>query len=296
MEFRIKSQVVTRHQQVIDRSNMEAVSDIAFVGEEKHFDSEGRLLLSVTRQQDGSIEEKVEHMYEDHRQTTLYYIDEQEVSERTVIEFDAGGQPLSETIEYMDGTVTKSQWEYENGKPVKKTTIDLEEQEICGVRTWEYDLLGNLLSERVIEEGEMVFSREMTYDDQQRVVSQRTYREGDAGFITERFVWEGDRMLSMQKDDPSGHTETHDYQYDEFGNIIRAGNSGELKTETIIDYDAEGKPVREAETTSEGEVLYEITRVYDPSTGLISGATTYLNRRGHGLDLNYTLEYAYTFW
>lgn len=296
MKAAIKNLVVMRRQLTLERFDANDLTEMVYKAEEKSYDEKGRLLFSAKYQPGGEVEEKrvIEHL--DSSVITDYYIDENDISEHTVTQYNEKGQPVHESITYADGMVSESEWEYTGDLPVKKVTVDVDENEISGIQTWEYDAAGNLIRETVFEYGEMVFSREMVYNENNKVISQRTFREGDTGYYTETFQWEGNNMIEMHKTDPHGLGEHHVYQYDEAGNIISAGSGEDLKTQTLIEYNGAGQAIHESETNENQELMYEIHRTYDEQSGLIMKAETYVNRQGYGPDLHYTLEYEYTFW
>ncbi|PKP01329.1 MAG: hypothetical protein CVU11_15515 [Bacteroidetes bacterium HGW-Bacteroidetes-6] len=297
MELHIKSKKVTRRQLYFERFDSIEPKELVFVAEDVLYDEQGRILQSLTFAQENILEEKVVKSYNNNTITTEYYIDENEISEKTVIETDSEGKILTESIHYADGTVSTSTWTYENNKPVSKITIDIDEDEQSGIHNWYYDAAGNLEKEQAFEYGEMVLSNEWSYNEAGNVVSMKSFISGEPGYSTEAIEYEGDRIVKVVKTDPHGNAETHNYSHNEHGNIVLVKYESERHiSETAIEYNAENNPTHELETREDDEVLYEITRVYNPETKLVVSSAVFINRLGDAPDIRYTLEYNYEFF
>lgn len=294
MDRIVKSRIVTRRQNLLERFDSTELKEMSFVSEEKQYDEAGHLLLSITWAQPDELEEKIVKKYEANRIITEYYIEENEISEKTETEVDADGNALKEIIYYADGTESISIYEYENGLPVKKTTND--EDEISGVHIWRYDNKGNIIKEEEFEYGDLILSREITYTEDGKVKTHRTFNEGEPGFVTEEFEYQDAHVAKVIKTDAFGNTEEHMYESDVLGNVVSAQASVAGKnSSTSIKYDERGNAIHEIETGVDEEVLYEIFRTFDAESNLVLRAEAYINRQGRGPDMRYVLEYAYEF-
>ncbi len=297
MEQHIKSKKVTRREPYFDHFNNPEAKELVFVSEEIHYDEKGRVLQSLSFARGNMLEEKVVKSYINNTITTEYYIDEEEISEKTIVETDDDGNILSESIHYADGTVSTSTWAYENKKPVSKTTIDVDEDEQSGVHNWRYNEAGNLVKEEAFEYGEMVLSNEWNYNDADNVVLMRSFALGEPGFSTEEIEYEGDKVVKVIKTDPYGNTEINYYVHDAQDNVVLVKYEGEKpNSETAIEYNSDNNSIHELETRDDGEVLYEINREYDPETKLVVRSVVFINRLGNASDVHYILEYSYEFY
>lgn len=297
MEQHIKSRKVTRRQPYFESFNNPEVKELVFVSEEVIYDEDGRILQSLTYSQENTLEEKVIKSYTKNTITTEYYIDENEISEKTIVETDDEGNIITETIHYADGTISTNTFTYENKKPVSKITIDVDEDEQSGVHNWYYDEAGNLVKEQAFEYGEMVLSNEWSYNESGNVISMRTFVSGEPGYSTETIEYEGNRVSKVVKTDPYGNSETNFYIHNEQGNVVLVKAQNEQQnSETAIEYNADNNPVHEVERRDDGELLYEITRDYDPETKLVVRSNVFISRLGNAPDVHYTLEYSYEFF
>lgn len=299
MDKKVKSVQVTRRQQYLDRFDSTELKELVFVTEQQQLDEQGRLLSIAKYDQQNELEEKIVKSYSENTVTTEYYIDENELSEKSVAEIDGKGRTIKETMYYADGTESVSEFEFDGERPLKKLTMDIDEyeRELSGEHSWTYDSAGNLLREEESEYGEISFYREMKYDDKNRMVALTTFHAADGRPSHEELEWEGDEVSHVIKTDIYGNKTESFYKYNAQGDAenIRFA-SKEYNSETVVEYDADNNPVHEKETDDKGEVLYEVFREYNPDTKKLMRVETYINHQGHGTDVHYVLEYEYTFY
>lgn len=296
MSVKVKSLKITRRQQYIERFDAVEMKELAFITEEKRFDEQGRLIFSAKWDRPDELEEKIIKSYGDNQIKTEYYIDDNEVSERTLTETDDKGNILRETMYYADGTESVSDFEYSDGRPVKKLTMDVDEyeRELSGEHTWTYDSKGNLVREEETEYGETVYYREMKYDDQNRVIFQTIFHSVDGKPSTEEMEWDGENVTHLIKTDIYGEKSESFYTYNELGEAEKIKYvSRAYSSETMVEFDENNNAVHEKETDDKGEVLYEVFREFDEETKEVTRIETYINRQGYATDVHYILEYEY---
>ncbi|MDX9931600.1 MAG: hypothetical protein RB294_03380 [Bacteroidales bacterium] len=299
MNRKIKSLRVTRHQQYLDRFDSDELKELVFLAEEQLFDEAGRAITIVKYTQSGELEEKVVKTYHGNMVTTEFFIDENELSEKSVAETDDNGRMTKETMYYADGTQSVSEFEFDGDKPVKKLTMDIDEyeREISGEHIWTYDSAGNLLREEEIEYGELSFYREMKYDEKNHLTELTTFHAADGRPSHEKMEWADNEVSHVIKTDIYGNKTESFYKYNAQGDaeFIRF-RSREYSSETVVKYDESNNPVHELETDDKGEILYEVVREYDPETKNLTRVENFINRQGRGTNVHYVLEYEYTFY
>lgn len=299
MNKKIKSTRVTYRHQYIERADTPELREMSFVSEEKQFDEQERLLSMVKYSRPDVLEEKVVKLYDANRVTTEYYIDEREISEKTVDELDDQGRVLKETIYYADGTESVVDFEYDGERIVKKTTFDMDEyeRELSGEHSWQYDGKGNLIKEEEFEYGALSFSREITYDDNERMQTRRVFHAGDLRPSVEEFEWTGDVVTHSTMIDVTGVKAENFFTLNDKQQVLELRyQSDNSITSTLFEYDEKDHVVHERETDEAGEVMYEVFRQYDAESGLLRRQETYINRRGQSPDVHYVLEFEYTFF
>ncbi|MPM11812.1 hypothetical protein SDC9_58163 [bioreactor metagenome] len=299
MSAMIKSLKITRRQQYIESYDSPEIKELAFLTEERRFDEQGRLIYSAKWDKPDVLEEKIIKTYNNNQITTEYYIDENELSEKTLTETDDNGNILRETMYYADGTESVSDFEYVNGKPVKKLTMDVDEyeRELSGEYTWTYDSNGNLIREEESEYGEIVHYRDLKYDDHNRVVMQTIFHIVDGKPSQEEMEWDGENVIRLIKTDIYGEKTESLYTYNDQGEASKIKYSSKTyNSETIVEFDENNNAVHERETDEKGEVLYEVFREFDNETKVVRRIETYINRQGYATDVHYVLEYDYEFF
>ncbi|HCB63184.1 MAG: hypothetical protein A2W93_11565 [Bacteroidetes bacterium GWF2_43_63] len=299
MEKKIKSVKATRRQQYLDRFDSAELKEMVFVTEEQHFDEQGRLLSISKYSRPDELEEKIVKSYDGNTVITEYYIDENELSEKSVAEINENGRIVRETMYYADSTESVSEFEYDGERPLKKTTMDIDEyeRELSGEHTWTYDGAGNLLREEENEYGELSFYREMKYDDKNRMVAQTTFHAADGKSSHDEMEWEGEEVSHVIKTDIYGNKTESFYKYNAQGDAAHIQfKSKAFNSETVMEYDADNNAIHEKETDDKDEVLYEVFRQFHPETKKLVRVETYINRQGQGTDVHYMLEYEYEFF
>jgi hypothetical protein len=299
MNKKIKSTRVTYRHQYIERADAPELREMSFVSEERQYDEQERLLSMVKFTRPDVLEEKVVKSYDANHVTTEYYIDEKEISEKTVDELDDKGRISKQTIYYADGTESVVDFEYEGDRIVKQTTFDIDEyeREISGVHSWQYDAKGNLLKEEEYEYDELSFSREIAYDNDERMLTRRVFHAADLRPSFEEFEWTGDVVTHSTMTDVTGAKSENFFTLNDKQQVheLRYQSDNSITT-TLFEYDEKDHVVHERETDESGEVMYEVFRQYDAESGLLRRQETYINRRGQSPDVHYVMEYEYTFY
>lgn len=297
--MKIKSVKITRQQQYLDRFDSAELKEMVFVTEAQNYDEQGRLLSISKYSRPDELEEKIVKSYDGSSVITEYYIDENELSEKSVAEINNKGRIVRETMYYADSTESVSEFEYDGERPLKKTTMDIDEyeRELSGEHIWTYDGAGNLLREEEREYEELSFYREMTYDDKNRMVTQTTFYAADGKPSHEEMEWEGEDVSHVIKTDIYGNKTESFYKYNAQGDAAQIQfKSKAYNSETVVEYDADNNAIHEKETDDKDEVLYEVSRQFHPTTKKLIRVETYINRQGQGTDVHYVLEYEYEFF
>jgi hypothetical protein len=269
MSNKLKSVLIKRRQQIIERFDSKEAKEIVFVVEEQEFDEQGRLVCLKKYSQPDELEEKTIKYYGGNIVTTEYYIDENDLSEKYVTETDGNGKIIKETMYYADGTESVSEFEYVNDKPSKKITVDIDddENEVSGIHSWIYDDFGNLIREEENEYDEITFYREMKYDDKNRMTEETTFHIADGRPSHENMEWDNDKLSKLIKTDIYGNKSASLYKYNANGEIESIQYlSKEHNSTTNFEYDSNNNPIHEKEVDDNQDVLYEVFREYDMGT------------------------------
>lgn len=296
MKSKVKSLSVSR--QIFNNNSSQDNDSESYLVEKSCFDEQGRPVFAAKYNADGILEEKTTYSYENNFTTMLYYVDEDEVSEKTILESDEKGNVLKKNKNYADGSSSVSVYEYENDKPVKKSVIDIEEEgeEESSHSIWEYDEGGNLVSEEEYEYGELVFYRKMKYDDKNQLVYKETFYASDGKPSKEEYFWDNENISKRVVTNIYGEKAEATYKSDSSNQVIQVDyKSAKSITSTFIEYDEKGNAVRECEKNLDGEVIMEVIRVYDNDKDLIISEETRVFGLGRGFDSHYKLNYTYEF-
>jgi hypothetical protein len=255
------------------------------------FDSAGRQIKELSWDAYGNVEQMLLAEHDDNGLLLKQevYLDEDELSEEHLFEYDDKGRITLERRIYIESGEEFIHYGYDSdGHLVRKTYTD-EEGETESYEEWEYE--GDLpVAERRFEEGSLVFEHQRSYEDgrltrelirEDLVETEINHQEGNPEIRVES---RNGRVVSSQS-----------LHFDENGRVFRVDESSEKgRTQVDVSYDEAGKEVLREELREDGVILTRIRRSYT-AQGQPLETEIEANTRGIGIDRHYKYTYEYQF-
>jgi len=298
MATRIRKETATRYDYVIRSIHDEEVDSVGYLYSEKEYDKEGRVLREVSYDFSGEVQEHMVYVYDKSgrrfESRSYYDIGEDSLTDSVLYIYGDGDQLESAVKRYADGSEENILYTYDGtGQLLRKAVLN-DEGECEEEEEWRYSDGLEVWYERR-EFGEVVFREEQEYDGEGRAVVVRLW-ESETGRTLEHRVYYNDeglrnriekydergKMLSVieipafengepleMTENTAGRIRTNRYQYDDAGRLMlhqEFGPSGEMVTEVVKTYDAEGR-LQSTEVTND--------------------------RQGMGMNQRYRIEYGY---
>jgi len=178
--------------------------------EEYTYDADGNCLI-IEYKEDGDVYLRITNEYDSKGNCIKKYSEsavgkENSIQTVTTIEYDENGRVIKELAEQSNGISWCTQYEYdENGRMIKYRNEHLSGWISLRVQTYKYDENGNLLEEHIEDK-----------DGPNRSIFYELDAKGNCV----------KQICTMHR---LGYTtvETYEYEYDEYGNVIKKISSGE---------------------------------------------------------------------
>ena len=296
MSKKIKTEKIYRATAIPDRE-FEFNRDESLLQSKNEYDPDGNLILEITFNAAGNINEKNEYKYDaqGRQEISIIYSEEDEPLETRRTYYDEDGNVLKEEIIYLDGTVDSTEYHYKEGLLIDKVQ-KTDEEEIESRETFNYEDGRMVLYEKFNEDGKMVYQLKNTY--KQSMIEETEIRSLENEQPSRQVIHynkAGRRKEELHYDHRDRLVSRNQYEEDDQGRIIRVKeeNVGS-KNLTELMYDEQGRPKSQVETDVNGETVSQIERFYNDEGRMRQARVLYREPITGTLQENYLVyEYDY---
>ncbi len=301
MAKKIKTLSIYRKNMVVKSDSDDEPSKNEFLHSHTEYEPRwGKVVREIQYAADGQVEQVTEFDYDESGFMVKEILKDGDdtVLEHKTFEPDEKQRVLREFCHYADGSYDVTTYHYdEKDRVIKKETHDDEgDLESTEIKEYQNDLL---VKHTVSGEGEEPVSEvNYEYDENNRLVETRVhdFQAGTEYTRVNSYDEEGRRKAAATYDSNEEPVERFLFKEDEKGRLVEVTEENRRKKNTTkMQYDEKDNIIKQKEYDLKGELVNEIERDYDEEGRLLE-SRIHVNRMMPGINQNYTVRHAYTFY
>lgn len=300
MTKKVKSQTVFRYNVSLENIHAKELEVKGYKFSEIIYDEAGHEVAERRFDHQEFLIEKYEYQYDEmgrlHEERV--YMDENTIAERKVMSYDVNNRVMAEERHYQDGSLVNVSYRYnEQGQLLE--LIGLNEDDEAEVRkVFTYNGEQKVQEEEFDEEGELRMRLKWAYDESGQVVAESVFDawEQDEEEMIYDYDEAGHRNYTLRKVNGKALEKQHVTHNAAGQAVLIEDEDGRGKSQIALEYDPEGRPVRQQTTDSTGAVISKISRQYDTEGRLLETQVEAAGTPGRAMPQHYSMRYEYTFF